>query len=269
VASSDNFGTRGESPSHPELLDFLAHQFVNSGWSLKHMHRLIVLSNTYQQSAQDSQRALDVDPDNRLLSHFTRRRLSAEELRDAVLATSGQLDLEPGSNDSAEILWKEAEILDEQRGFAPNRMAADHAFYSDYRKRSIYLPIVRNMLPDVLALFDAADPNGVTTIRNETTVPSQSLFLLNSRFIREQSKHFAQRVLSDEKATEEQRLQLAGEWALGRPLNSDELKDAREFIRGVLALNSSDARTDSERQLAAWQSYCQTLFCQNEFLYCE
>src|SRR5262249_28745214 len=156
------------------------------------------------------------DPENRLLAWFPRRRLSAEEVRDAVLAVSGRLDRAPGTSEAADVLWKEAEILDEKRGFAPNRMQADHAFYTDFRKRNNYFPVVRNMLPDVLALFDAADPNNVTAVRNDTTVPSQSLFLLNSRFIREQSQHLAKSLLADDKATDEIRCDRAHGLALGR-----------------------------------------------------
>lgn len=289
VATSDNFGARGERPSHPELLDFLAADFVKSGWSIKHLQRQIVLSATYQQASQVERREpkfehnanttptplspldsrLSRDADNRWLSRFPRRRLTAEEMRDAVLAVSGQLDRVPGTAESSDILWKEAEVQDAKRGFAPNRMAADHPFYTDFCKRSIYLPVVRNMLPDVLALFDVADPNGVTTLRNDTTVPSQSLFLLNSRFLREQSQHFAQRLLTEEKLTDEQRLQRAHELAFGRVPTESELADAREFLQASLSATVAEARPLAERQLSAWQNYCQTLFCQNEFMYCD
>jgi hypothetical protein len=278
VATSDNFGTRGERPSHLELLDWLATRFIESGWSMKAMHRVIVLSSTYQQGHNDPfssnqqstiENQKSLDPDNRWLSSFPRRRLSAEELRDAVLAISGKLDRQLGADESATILWKEAEVQDEKRGFAPNRMQADHPFYTEFTKRSIYLPIVRNILPDVLALFDAADPNSVTALRNETTVPSQSLFLLNSQFLRDQSRHFAQRLLTDDKATDEQRLQRANELAFGRPLTANELAFAGEFLNAYLAAPATQARPELERRLTAWQSYCQALFCQNEFLYLE
>jgi hypothetical protein len=269
VATSDNFGTRGERPSHPELLDYLATQFVAGGWSVKKLHRLIVLSNTYRQSSRASDAARQADPENRLLSWFPRRRLSAEELRDAVLAISGQLDREPGTSEASDALWKEAEILDAKRGFAPNRMQADHPFYTDFRKRSVYFPVVRNMLPDVLALFDAADPNNVTAMRNDTTVPSQSLFLLNSRFVREQSQHLARRLLADEKASDDVRCDRAHRLALGRPASAEEQKVALQFVDAYLKTTLAQARPEAERRLSAWQSYCQTLFCANEFLYVE
>jgi hypothetical protein len=269
VGTSDNLGVRGERPSHPELLDFLAMQVVSNGWSVKKLHRLIVLSNTYRQKSRPSETARQADPDDRLLVCFPRRRLSAEEVRDAVLAVSGQLDRAPGTSEAADVLWKEAEILDEKRGFAPNRMQADHAFYTEFRKRSIYFPVVRNMLPDVLALFDAADPNNVTAVRNDTTVPSQSLFLLNSRFIREQSQHFAKTLLADDKATDDARCDRAHMLALGRPASAEEHAVAGQFVDAYLKTTIAQARPESERRLSAWQSYCQTLFCANEFLYVE
>ena len=143
----------------------------------------------------------------------------------------------------------------------PIAWSADHPFYDDFRKRSIYLPVVRNMLPDVLALFDMADPNGVTTVRNDTTVPSQSLFLLNSPFVRGQAKHFAQRLLGDAPATDDDRVQRAHALVLARGATAAELAEAREFLAAVVA--------KTKDHTAAWQSYCQMLFCQNEFLYCE
>ena len=226
-------------------------------------------SRTIQQQCQPREAARQADPDNRLLSYFPLRRLSAEELRDAVLAVGGQLDVQPDAGEAAEALWSRAEILDAKRGFAPNRMASDDPFYSEFRKRSVYLPIVRNMLPDVLALFDGADPNGVAAMRNETTVPSQSLFLLNSRLVREQARHFAERLLNDEKAADADRVRKAHELALGRPPSQAEAADALAFIDQYLAAQAAQARPAAERRLSAWQSYCQALFCQNEFLYCE
>ncbi len=287
VATSDNFGERGERPSHPELLDWLATRFVESGWSMKAMHRLMCLSATYQQSSQSSEvgarnaelnagvphSALRIptlaDPGNRLLSHFQRRRLSAEELRDAVLVASGKLDREPGADEGSAVVWDLADRLDDKRGFRTNAMPASHPLYTDFTKRSIYLPVVRNLLPDVLALFDAADPNGVTTLRNDTTVPSQSLFLLNSPLLRKQSLHFAQRLLADEKATDAQRLQRAHELAFGRQPEPDELAQGHTFLDAYFTAPETRTRPQHEWRLTTWQSYCQALLCQNEFIYLE
>jgi mono/diheme cytochrome c family protein len=269
VATSDNFGVRGDRPTHPELLDWLAARFVENGWSMKAMHRLILLSSTYQQAARSPAADTASDADPRWLSAFPRRRLSAEELRDAVLAVSGRLDREPGADEGIAPVWEKADRLDDKRGFRTNSMAANDRFYSEFTKRSIYLPVVRNLLPDVLTLFDAADPNGVTTLRNDTTVPSQSLFLLNSPLLRDQSRHFAQRLLADDKATDEVRLQRAHEFAFGRPPTDAELTQGRAFLDAYLMAPATRTRPMAEWPLTAWQSYCQALFCQNEFLYVE
>ncbi len=267
VGTSDNFGIRGDRPTHPELLDWLAARFVEQGWSMKSMHRLIVLSSAYQQSGQANAAAKQADPDGRWLSFYPRRRLSAEEIRDAMLAVSGKLDRKLGGDDSGEFLNGEAEDI--KAMIRPNRVVADHPYYTTFAKRSIYLPIVRNMLPDVLALFDAADPNGVTAVRNDTTVPSQSLFMLNSPFVREQAKIFAQYILATEQRTIEQRIEVAHRIALGRSASMDEIQQGRDFITGYGASKLIESKPESERVLLAWQSYCQTLLCSNEFLYVE
>lgn len=267
VATSDNFGIRGERPSHPKLLDWLAKRFVETGWSVKAMHRLIVLSSTYQEGDAQSAADRQADPDRRWRSSFARRRLSAEELRDAILAVSGNLDRAPGSNESGELLVERAEDI--KAKIRPNRLATDDPVYNQFRKRTIYLPVVRNMLPDVLALFDAADPNGVTAVRNETTVASQSLFLLNSPFVREQARSFAQQLLADALLSDDQRAARAHMVALGRQPTSEELTDARDFIAAYMAARAAEARPEVDRRLSAWQSYCQSLLCSNEFLYVE
>ena len=267
VSTSDNFGTRGERPSHPELLDWLASRFVESGWSVKAMHRLIVLSHTYQQTGSSNADVKKVDFDRRWLSSFPRRRLSAEELRDTMLAVSGRLDRVPGTNESAEYMVSKAENIGAM--IMPNRLAADDPIYTTFTKRSLYLPIVRNMLPDVMALFDAADPNGVTAVRNETTVASQSLFLLNSPFVREQASGFADQLLSDQTATDLQRLQRAHQIAFGRMPTSEETSEAVQFLDAYLTSPVTMSRSPEKRTHEAWQSYCQTLLCSNEFLYTE
>lgn len=267
VATSDNFGTRGERPSNPELLDWLAARFVESGWNVKTMHRLIVLSNTYRQGNQASVSPGSVPPDAQLHAAFARRRLSAEEIRDGMLAVSGTLDRVPGSNESGEYLFEKAEGIGAK--IKPNRVAVDDPFYTTFTKRSVYLPIVRNMLPDVLALFDAADPNGVTSLRNETTVASQSLFLLNSPFVRDQARAFAQRLLANNALTDAERISFAYASAFGRPPTSDEITDATEFLAAYQVAQAAQARPEADRRLTAWQSLCQSLLCSNEFLYVE
>ena len=151
----------------------------------------------------------------------------------------------------------------------PNRLAADDPIYTTFQKRSIYLPIVRNVLPDVLALFDAADPNGVTAVRSETTVASQSLFLLNSPFVRDQAQALAERLLADAAQTDEQRIARAHQVVFGRNPTVEESVQASEFLTDYAASPVAQARPVEVRSRMAWQSYCQILMCSNEFLYVE
>jgi hypothetical protein len=273
VATSDNFGTLGEQPSHPELLDWLATQFVKSGWSVKAMHRQILLSSTYQQSCIADSSPLSprsIDPDNRWLGHFPRRRLEAEAIRDALLAIGGQLDRRiGGGGESIARLFDKGDAVDKKLGLVS---AANFNFdYEGYntRRRSIYLPVVRNQLPEILSVFDAADANAVTAKRNETTVPSQAMFMLNSAFVREQSLQFAKQLLADKKANDEARLRRAYVQVLGRLPTADEMAAAVTYMRLYTAKAKSAGRTPDESRLAAWQSYCQMLFCLNEFIYVE
>ena len=270
VSTSDNFGSRGGRPSHPELLDWLAARFVADGWSVKAMHRLILLSATYQQTSNpksDVRHPKSVDPDDRLLWRMPRRRLEAEALRDAMLAVAGRLDRTVGGDETIDVVYRKGEVIDAKRGFVVNTVNGGHPVYATPR-RSIYLPVIRNALPDVLSLFDAADPNAVAAVRNDSTVPPQALFMLNNPFVREQALHLAQSLLADA-TTDAGRLRSAYERALGRPPSADELADATVFLGEYAARLKAKGRPEAEARLAAWQSYCQMLFCTNEFLYVE
>ena len=265
VATSDNFGARGEKPSHPELLDWLATEFMANDWSLKKLHRLILLSSTYQTGTFVDENALKADPANRLLGRTNRKRLDAESVRDFLLAVSGRLDRSVGGNDSGELLFKEAEDITAL--IRPNRLQPYHPIYTNSLRRSIYLPVVRNSVPDMIALFDGADPNGVTTLRNDTTVASQALFLLNHPFVREQSQHFAKHLLSDPKAKDPDRISLGFRLALGRDPSSTELKEVADFLSNYRNQATAAGIKSDDAQRNAWQSFCQTLYCRNEFLY--
>jgi Protein of unknown function (DUF1549)/Protein of unknown function (DUF1553) len=246
VATSDNFGLRGEAPLNPELLDWLAAKFVDSGWSIKAMHRLIVLSETYQQVRRP-------------------RRLDAEAIRDAMLAVSGRLDARVGGDESGEFLFKRGEVIDKKREFfRPNRVNGDDPFFLESRRRSLYLPMARNAAPDVLTVFDAADPNAVTAVRNDTTVPSQALFLLNSPFVRTQGKYFAERLLA--LGADEERVRLGYRLALGREASEEEKNESLSFVREYQARLIMKGKAEGESKAAAWQSFCQTLLSRNEFL---
>ncbi|MEZ6104996.1 MAG: DUF1553 domain-containing protein [Pirellulaceae bacterium] len=193
VESVDNFGASGTSPTHPELLDYLATRFMAEGWSIKRLVREIVLSRVYQLDTRHDEANFDIDPDNHAYWRANARRLDAETLRDGLLWASGQIELAPvpGSlialagdgpvgGDRIQAI-KEEEIANAQGSF-----------------RSVYLPIARGVQPESLALFDLADPSLVLGTRGTTIVPSQSLYLMNSEFMREQAEAMATRVMCEE-----------------------------------------------------------------------
>ncbi|MFP6692593.1 MAG: DUF1553 domain-containing protein, partial [Pirellulales bacterium] len=168
VATTSNFGAVGAKPSHPKLLDDLAVRFVDSGWSLKWLHREIVFSAAYQQSSHVSDVKVKNDPDNALLSRANRRRLTIEQWRDAVLTATGELDDTIGG---------------------PSFRADD----ADQRRRTLYSRVSRLELNKMLALFDFPEPNVHAARRSETTTPLQKLFVLNSRFMSRRSEALARR----------------------------------------------------------------------------
>jgi hypothetical protein len=171
VASVDNFGRLGVPPTHPELLDYLASSFRQSGGSMKSLIRELVLSRVYQLSCQADAELAQADPQNGLFGRQNRRRLTAEEIRDSILFLSGQLDPEPGFATASPL----GVDLDKPFSFAADR------------KRTVYLPVARNNLATELAVFDAANPDLVSGSRAQTNVPTQALYLLNSEFVYEQA----------------------------------------------------------------------------------
>jgi hypothetical protein len=267
VASSDNFGFQGERPSHLELLDWLSARFIDSGWSLKSMHRMIMLSGAYQLSSAPHPDAQQIDPDDRLLWRYPIRRLEAEAARDAMLAVGGKLNAHIGGNDTIEVIYAAGENIDAKRGFVVNRVNTGHAVY-DMPRRTIYLPVIRNALPDVLALFDSADPNSVSSKRNDTTVPSQALFMMNSPFVRKQALDLAQSVLADVEI-DAKAARLVYRRVYQRNASNEDIAAAVEYVTKYSGRVKSSGKSETEAHLAAWQSFCQVLLCSNEFLYLE
>jgi len=197
VRSTDNFGFTGERPSHPELLDHLARQFVDGGWSVKKLIREIVLSRTYRQSSEWHETAFEKDPDNRLLWRAHKRRLDAEAIRDAMLVASGEIDVSrrPGT------------LVTELSGQSVSLVGFNKKIPGDLdgvTYRSVYLPVLRDRLPDVLDLFDFAEPGMVVGDRDTTNVPVQALYLLNSDFVQARAAALAKRVaeVSGDRATQ-------------------------------------------------------------------
>jgi hypothetical protein len=245
VSTPNDFGLRGQPPSHPELLDYLAMWFLESGWSIKAMHRLIMNSATYQQRAA-------VGP-NELYAGYTRQRLSAESLRDSILKASGELDETPGEGHPfpTPIGW----------GFS------QHGPFSgtyDHNRRSIYLMTQRIKRHPFLALFDGADPNGSTPTRSISTVPTQALYFMNDPFVHDKARKLAERLQRSTPAQAEQ-VKLAFQWTLGRPPAAEEGADAADFLeayRTELRLQS-----EAEAQTTALAAFARTLFASNEFLH--
>lgn len=258
VRSPDNFGITGERPTHPELLDWLAREFIRTRWSIKQFHRLILRSSTYQMSSAFDSRAAQADPDNRLLWRRNRQRLEAEPLRDALLAVSGQLD--PALGGSL-VSWPNGE-------YTP-----DDTVSATSRRRAVYLPVVRDRVYDVFTIFDFANPSVGVGRRGTTVVAHQALFFLNSPFVREQSRHLAQD-LRHRPGDDRARLHEVYRRVLGRAPTRRDIERAMRFLEAQRAQpqssrdqagQSGPGETNSD--LAAWTSLTQALFASNEFLY--
>ncbi len=255
VSTPSDFGKRGKLPTHPELLDFLATRFIESGWSLKALHRLIMLSRTYQLASFGPAAYSKIDPANDLRWRFDRQRLDAESTRDAMLEVSGDLDpAEAGVHPFPHpATWN----WTQHKPFS--------AVY-DTNKRSVYLMVQRSVRHPYLSTFDGADPNVSTGQRTTSITPLQALFLMNSEFVHERSKHFAARLIAAA-PTNTRRLNLAFETAFGRPPTPAETRRALEYFR--LSQQKLRAAGVSGDDLAekSWASFLRAMFASNEFTY--
>lgn len=259
VSTVDNFGALGEKPSHPELLDHLALQFVKDGWSVKKMIRYLLLSRAYGLASTHVAANFEKDPDNVWLWRHSPRRLDAESLRDAVLAVSGQLDLE---SPVGSVVARNGEQI-----VQPGRLAPNLFTDAQSRHRSVYLPIVRNALPEALELFDAPDPSLVVGVRDITTVPAQSLFLMNSPFLIQQSRHFASRLLAVGDLGDSARVAMAFRLAFNREPTQEETTQATNFVKRSQAAIEPTEKSQDQISLRAWAAFCQALFASAEFRY--
>ncbi|MEX2174739.1 MAG: PSD1 and planctomycete cytochrome C domain-containing protein [Pirellulaceae bacterium] len=255
VRTTDNFGMLGEAPTHPELLDWLAARFVESGASLKSLHRLIMLSSTYRQSSLPAGEAAQHDPENRLWGRFEVRRLEAEAVRDALLAVGGTLDREQGGS-----------LLQvKNREFFFDHTSKDKTEYTSNR-RSIYLPIVRNNVYDVFGLLDYPDAAVSTSDRPTTTIAPQALLMLNSELVARASGSLAERVLAAA-ADDAERIGQLYALAYSREPTADELGAGQRFLRQAEQLLTTTEPDMAERSGLAWQAYCQSILAANEFIY--
>lgn len=255
VGTPSNFGVRGEAPTHPELLDWLTSRFIDSGWSIKAVHRLIVSSKTYQLSAKQNEANAARDPANRTYWRFERRRLDAESIRDAMLLVGGHLDTRKAGAQPfpAIATW----------GWTQH-----HPFKDQYATngRSVYLMTQRLQRHPYLALFDGPDTNVTTDVRGSSTVPLQALYLLNNAFVREQAQGLGRR-LQDERGDDMGRIETAYEIVFGRSPLPEEVTQARQYLelyRRELVYTGSP---NGSQVLDPWASLAHVLLCANEFVY--
>lgn len=243
VTTPNNFGSRGEVPTHPELLDGLAAEFVASGYSVKMMHRLIMHTAAYQRSSELPQQSLEGDPENRLLGHFSRRRLNAEEIRDSLLQVSTQLDPAPGH----------AHPFPEESTWKFTQHNPFHAVY-DTNRRSAYLMVQRQRRHPFLALFDGPDPNASTPVRQTSTVPTQALYFLNDPFFHTQAAALADRILEFDGDNE--RVEQTYRMVFQRWPNESERETGRKFLRQY-----------PTEAVEKWRAYARVLLASNEFIH--
>ncbi len=255
VRSPDNFGLLGERPTHPELLDWLAQRFMSSGWSLKQLHRELMLSATYQMSSQFDARANELDPDHRLWWRRPIKRLEVEAVRDAVLAVSGSLDQRLGGS----------LLPTPNRNYVTSTANVNPAIY-DAPRRAIYLPVVRSALYDLYQAFDFAEPTVLNGRREVTTIPTQALFMLNSKLVSQQSRALALSLLNDE-ATAPNRVREAYRRILQREASAAEVARAEEFLKQLENTSETTVKISQEREIRCWQSLIRTLISTNEFIY--
>jgi hypothetical protein len=240
VRTVDNFGTTGESPSHPKLLDHLAIQFVKQGWSVKKLIRTIVLSRTYRLSSSRGEQ--QEDPENRLLAHMNRRRLDAESLRDTMLSVGGTLKFEMGG------------------ATFPASLKTDVGFRFQAPRRSVYVPVFRSSLPELFDVFDFANTSLVTGRRTLSTVAPQALFMMNHPFVRTQAGLAAERLLGDSQPKEEHRIDYAYLRILGRHATEAEIVLSQAFLKSVMD-------TAEKGRVEAWTQMVQSLFSTIDFRY--
>lgn len=232
VPSTSNFGFAGEAPTHPELLDEMAVTFMEEGWSLKKLHRRMLLSATYRQASRVSPEQLSADPENHYFSRYRSRRLEIEPYRDAMLAASGELDLKLGG--------------------PSGKLEAP-----EFKRRTLYAAVSRHKMDDMLAAFDFPDPNIHAERRSVTTTPLQQLFVLNSSFMHTRAEALAQRVANEAGPVLAERVKLAHLLLFSREPSSAEMQLAERFV----------PMADGNPQAEPWQRYVQALLGSNELFY--
>ena len=250
VRTPDNFGKMGERPTHPELLDYLAAEFVDKGWSVKEMHRTMLNSSTYQMATAPTAEQVKVDGENKLFSRFPRRRLLVEEMRDGMLAISGKLDLKMGGSLQSGF-GTDGENSNGRLSISPEEQV----------RRTVYMPLRRANLPALFNLFDFGDattPNGKRIVTN---VAPQALFLMNSKFVSDQADAVAKSILADDALDGKQKVERVFLRVLNRVPTNAEVDNALSYA------SSFRQRFPKMRESDAWQSMTRVLLASNEFIY--
>jgi cytochrome c553 len=256
VPSTDNFGRLGERPTNQPLLDWLAVKFVEKQWSMKEMHRLMMLSNTYQMSTKYDAEAAEADPENTLLWRANRRRLEAEPIRDAVMAVSGDLDLSMGGT---LLTYKDRQYASDTE----KRGSVDY----DRNRRAVYIPVVRSSMYEVFQAFDMPGPATSSGDRAATVVAPQALFMMNGTVVLKHTRTMAEQLLKRTDLDDAGRIRDAYERALARPPSAKEIDGALSFIAQVDRAMEARKTDPVERRTFAWQSFCKALLSSNEFIY--
>jgi hypothetical protein len=263
VATPSDFGVQGATPSHPELLDWLAVEFVESGWDLKYLHRMMVTSSAYRQdSSIDARnpmqaRGLVVDRGNSLLWHANRQRLEGEALRDAMLSLSGELNLRMFGPSARPTL---------PPGVSKYAWKAD-ANPVDRHRRSIYVLAQRNQRYPLFEVFDLPDMHNSCPCRAKTTTAPQSLVLLNSGPVLRRAGEWARRLRASHGEDDLGLVASAFAGAWGRPAESDELRRGFGFLERAAKQNRAEGMSPEGARVMAVEMFCHALLCTNEFAY--
>ena len=260
VRTVDNFGAVGERPSHPELLDYLAVRFVEEGWSTKRLIREIVTSRTYRLASTHDEANFTIDPDNRLLWRAHRRRLEVEALRDAMLAASGTLDRQPLAGSAAARI----PVKQISRNDPVIRKELQESTH-----RTVYLPVVRNFLPDLYTTFDYPEPSEARGRREVTTVAPQALYLMNSPLVIKQSRLAARNLRKANLHSDTARLRQVFLQTLGRLPTAAQQERLLSFVEQTIAEQTKNETKRNRAVDTAWATVYQSLFATAEFRYLE
>ncbi|MEZ5940731.1 MAG: PSD1 and planctomycete cytochrome C domain-containing protein [Planctomycetaceae bacterium] len=255
VATPSNFGQQCAPPSHPELLDWLATEFMSHGWSIKYLHRQILLSAAYQLDSVNRPEQAAIDEANRYFWKFDRRRMDAETLRDSILAVSGTL--EPGTGG--------------RHPFPANdklKFSQGNPFFAtyDHNHRTVYLMSPRLNRHPFMALYDGPDPNKTTSARPTSTVALQALSMMNGDFMKTKATAFARSAIAAQVETSD-RVNWAYERAYGRPPEATELTEAADYLAAYEASMQEQGKSKEESELLSWASFSRVLLSSNEFVY--